>query len=74
MINRMRTGDRRGYPSPCRIFCHFPFDANVKESRMRVSFNRPVAYLGILLVFLLGFTRAALAVEPLVDTAWVIAN
>ena len=41
---------------------------------MRVSFNRPVAYLGILLVFLLGFTRAALAVEPLVDTAWVIAN
>jgi thiosulfate/3-mercaptopyruvate sulfurtransferase len=41
---------------------------------MRASFNRPVAYLGILLVFLLGFARAALAVEPLVDTAWVIAN
>jgi len=41
---------------------------------MRASFNRPVAYLGILLVFLLGFARAAFAVEPLVDPAWAVAN
>jgi len=41
---------------------------------MRTAFTRPAAYLGILLVLLLGFARAALAVEPLVDPAWVVAN